>query len=89
MLFKNIPYKFLFPILFFRLILDGVSALKFLKEGSFKDIFAILKAHFSFYSLIPKLKTKRASQFLGFQNLYKKSIVWDYFIRNKKEFKEL
>lgn len=89
MLFKNIPSKFLFPILFFRLILDGVSALKFLKEGSFKDIFAILKAHFSFYSHIPKLKTKRGKQFLGFKNLYKKSIVWDYFIRNKKEFKEL
>jgi len=89
MLFKNLPSKFLIPILFSRLILDGVSALKFLKEGSFKDIFAILKAHFSFYSLIPKLITKRSKQFLGFQNLYKKSIIWDYFIRNKKEFKKL
>ncbi len=89
MLFKNLPSKFLIPILLFRLMLDGVSALKFLKEGSFKDIFAILKAHFSFYSLIPKLKTKRSMRFLGFNNLYKKSIIWDYFIRNKKEFKEL
>lgn len=89
MLFKNLPSKFLIPILFSRLILDGVSALKFLKEGSFTDIFAILKAHFSFYSRIPKLITNRATQFLGFQNLYKKSIIWDYFIRNKKEFKDL
>lgn len=89
MLFKNLPFKFLIPILFFRLILDGVSAIKFIKEGSFMNLLAILKAHFSFYWLIPKLIAKRSTQFLGFNNLYKKSIVWKYFIRNKKEFKEL
>lgn len=89
MLFKNLPFKFLIPILFFRLILDGVSAIKFIKEGSFINLLAILKAHFHFYWLIPKLNTKRSTQFLGFNNLYKMSIVWKYFIRNKKEFKEL
>ncbi len=89
MLFKNLPFKFLIPILFFRLILDGVSAIKFIKEGSFVNLLAILKAHFHFYWLIPKLSTKRSTKFLGFNNLYKKSIVWKYFIRNKKEFKEL
>jgi GT2 family glycosyltransferase len=89
MLFKNLPTVFVFPIIFLRLILDGLSAIKFFKEGSFKDIWAILKAHFAFYAMIPYLISKRSTSFLGQNKLHKNSIVWQYFIQKKKIFSDL
>jgi GT2 family glycosyltransferase len=89
MLFKNLPTAWLFPILFLRLLLDGVSAAKFLKEGKWKDIFAILKAHFAFYAMLPYLLKHRSPHFLGFKKLYKSAIVWEYFINKKHKYSDL
>jgi GT2 family glycosyltransferase len=89
MLFKNLPSHLLFQTLFFRLILDGVSAFKFLAAGQFSLIMAILKAHFGFYAMLPSLYKNRSTSFLAQPKLYKKSIVWAYFAQNKKHFKDL
>lgn len=82
MLLKNLPSNLLFPILFIRMILDGIAAIRFLTQGKFKHFLAVLKAHFSFYSLIFKFYKKRAN----FQknNYFKvNSIVYNYFIKKK------
>ena len=60
MLFKNLPLSSLFTIIPIRLVLDGIAAITFLKkEKGMSHLFAIMKAHFSFYFEIPKLITKR------------------------------
>ena len=85
MMVKNLPKKQLIPILFVRLILDGIAGIQFLFQGKFKHLWAILKAHFAFYSLILKNYKKRDS----FQsaNYYKsKSIVFQYFVKAGKVF---
>lgn len=89
MLFKNLPFVWLVPILFVRMILDGISSLKFLKAGEYANIWAIVKAHFGFYKMIPYLIQKRNGSFLGFKKLHKTSIVWDYFVKGKKTFNQL
>lgn len=89
MMFKNLPGKYIFQIIIFRMILDGISALKFLKEGSFKDIWAILRAHFAFYSWIPYLLKNRSVTFLAYPSLLKKSVVFEYFVKSHKIFKEI
>lgn len=89
MLFKNLPFVWLVPILFARMILDGISSLKFLKAGEYANIWAIVKAHFGFYKMIPYLIKKRNGSFLGFKKLHKTSIVWDYFVKGKKTFNQL
>ncbi|MCA0363643.1 MAG: glycosyltransferase family 2 protein [Bacteroidetes bacterium] len=89
MMFKNLPGKYLIPIIFIRMILDGISALKFLKEGSFRDIWAIIRAHFAFYSWIPYLIKNRSSTFYGFPFLLKKSVVFEYFGKSKKNYQEI
>ena len=89
MMFKNLPGKYLFPIIIFRMILDGISALKFLKEGSFKDIWAIIRAHFAFYSWIPYLLKNRSKTFFAYPSLLKKSVVFEYFAKSKKTCKEI
>jgi GT2 family glycosyltransferase len=67
-----------------RMTLDGIAGIRFLLLLKPQYFFAILKAHASFYANLSavlkarKLQPKR-------KNYYKtKSIVWSYFIRNKK-----
>jgi GT2 family glycosyltransferase len=81
MLYKNLPSNKLFITLLFRLVLDGISGIKLLLSGSLSDFLAIIKAHFAFYGLIPKLKRqspKTVSQ------IYQKSIVWEHFVKKEK-----
>ena len=60
MLFKNLPLSSLFTIIPIRLVLDGIAAITLLnKEKGISHLFAVMKAHFSFYFEIPKLITKR------------------------------
>ncbi|RFS17935.1 glycosyltransferase family 2 protein [Emticicia sp. C21] len=86
MMYKNLPANQLFTTIFARLVLDGVSSIKFLLAGSFKDIWAILKAHFAFYGMIPTLERKSSKHL---KNIYPRSIVLQYFLRGKKRFGEL
>jgi GT2 family glycosyltransferase len=87
MLYKNLPSSVLVYRVFIRLILDGISSVRFLTKGQWANIWAIVKAHFAFYAMIPKLK--RSEQFLAEKDLNTNSIIWAYFVKGKKTFKEL
>ncbi|WP_299385935.1 glycosyltransferase family 2 protein [uncultured Lacinutrix sp.] len=79
----------IFILLFTRLTLDGLAAFKFLIEFKFVHILAILKAHFSFYSRLPKL-LKQRKQLQKKTNYYNvKSVVWSYFATKHKRFTNL
>ncbi len=91
MMFKNLPASSLVWKLFLRMILDGLAAVNtVVKTKRFHEFSAILKAHFSFYSSIPLLLEKRkAIPNKSSAKLVATSIVWAYFVRRKKTFKEL
>ena len=60
MLFKNLPLSSLFMVIPMRLLLDGLAAFTFLnKPKGIHHLFAIIKAHFTFYFAIPGLIAKR------------------------------
>jgi len=83
-LVKNTPKNKGFDLIFIRLCLDGIAGVKYLFEGKPLHTLAIIKAHFSFYRNLIKMVKKR-SHTPKKQNYYNtKSIVWDYFIANKK-----
>lgn len=85
MLTKNLPERKLFLILFLRLCLDGLAGIQFILKGKFKHCWAIVKAHFAFYSLINKTLKKRNSEIRS--DYYRsKSIVYQYFVKNGKVF---
>jgi len=85
MLLKNLPKKKLFPIIFFRLILDGIAGIKFIFQGKFSHCFAIIKAHFHFYHLISRnLKKRNSTQQENY--FHTKSIVYTYFVKGGKVF---
>ncbi len=88
LLYKNLPANQLFKTLLIRLILDGISGVKLFISGSFSDTWAIIKAHFAFYSWMSKLKKKRQNPEVV-SGIYEKSIVWQYFVKSKKKFSQL
>jgi hypothetical protein len=59
MLLKNLPSSLIFPIIFTRLLLDGLAGIVFIFQGKPKHTWAIVKAHFGFYKRIPKALKKR------------------------------
>ncbi len=69
--------------LFVRMLLDGIAGIQFLLKGEWKHFIAILKAHFSFYRYFFKLLDKRSRITRGNINYNTKSVLWDYFIKNK------
>ena len=88
MLTKNLPQSYLVPILFSRMVLDGIAGLQFLFKGKFKHFFAILTAHFSFYKMFFKIYKKR-DNFQTCKYFKVKSIVYQYYIKNGTVFGKL
>lgn len=94
MLLKNLD-RFVIPKIFFRLILDGISGIRSILKGNPKETWAIIRAHFSFYGLIPKTLKKRKALakttiFPTPQSLVMSQLlIVEYFIKGKKTFKEL
>jgi GT2 family glycosyltransferase len=88
MMVKNLPKNQLFPILFIRLILDGIAGIQFLIKGEFKHFLAILKAHFAFYWLFYRNYNKR-DDFQSKKYYFTKSIVYGYFINKVKVFNNI
>ncbi|MFN8325642.1 MAG: glycosyltransferase family 2 protein [Flavobacteriaceae bacterium] len=87
MLVKNLPEKKILPIIFTRLVLDGLAGVQFILKGKFSHCWAIIKAHFHFYSLINKFLKKRTNN--QTEKYFKtKSIVFNYFVKGGKVFEE-
>jgi len=81
---KNSPKNKGFGLIFTRLCLDGLAGVKYLFELSPLHTIAIIKAHFSFYRHLYKILKKRNLVKPKVNYYQTKSIVWDYYLSNKK-----
>ncbi len=94
MLIKN-HEGWLFPKLFYRLILDGIAGIRFLMRGEGKQFIAVLKAHGAMYrhfnALLKKRKEIRSNPNNRINNkgFYQASILWARFFKNIHEFSKL
>ncbi len=87
-LVKNLPKDKLLPIIFTRLILDGIAGVKFLLELRPIHTFKIIEAHFSFYYYLPRMLKKRKN--IQRKKYYSiKNIVWKHYALGIKKFKDL
>jgi GT2 family glycosyltransferase len=94
LLYKNLPENVLCRIIIIRLFLDILSALIYLSRLSFRFTATVIRAHLSFYKSLGSLRRKRKeineNPATGYPDqVYKKSIVVDFFIRRKRCFSEL
>jgi len=91
---KNHPTRALKQIVFQRLTLDGLAAVRFLFKGDFGDFWAIARAHGHFYRTFRKTWKKRQAVQASVTNpevstIYRRSIVRKYFMEGKKLFSQL
>ena len=90
LLYKNLPDSELCRVIFFRLILDGVAAFKFLCEGHPKELSAVWQAHRDFRRWLPQLKKKRqATNPKPVSQIYHGNLLIDYYLKGKKHFSQL
>lgn len=91
LLCKNLHSSRLWQVLFIRFVMDGLAGIKFLTEFKFREIGAILKAHMVFYSQLRYwLKKRKLStpQTLKPENMYQRSMVFDFYLKGKRKFSE-
>ena len=69
-----------------RMALDGIAAIRFLTQFKPSHFLAILKAHGSFYLALPQLLKQRKNLKQLSNYYYRKSIVWNYFIKKQIKF---
>ena len=94
LLYKNLPANQLFYILFIRMIMDSVAAIKLLGGFNFDGIKSVLKAHWHFYKSLPELNRKRKlvvrnDHLRKSAEMLSKSIVFEFYIRKIKHFSEI
>lgn len=88
-LVKNVKGHSVWWLIFQRLILDGIAGIQFILKGKFRHFLAVLRAHVSFYRLLPRYLKKRKKWASNFNYYTVTSIVWQYFFRRKKKYSDL
>ncbi|WP_299824533.1 glycosyltransferase family 2 protein [uncultured Pontibacter sp.] len=94
LLYKNLPAKLLIPTLTLRIVLDWVAALRMVVAGQTKDARAVLDAHadivrHSGYWAKQRKKQRHKGNFPSVTGVYRGSIVWEYFVSQKRTAQEL
>lgn len=87
-LYKNYRPNIL-TTLFIRLSLDGLAGIYLLFQGKPSHTFAIIRAHFSFYGNLSKMKSKRSKYATSFKYFTINNVVYKYFIKNVKRYQRL
>lgn len=92
MIHKN-QASFVGLVLLRRLLLDGLAGAMYVAKGQFNHCFAIIKAHFSFYNMLPSsMKERKKWRKLPFNptnGIYKGSILWAVYFQRITAFSKL
>jgi GT2 family glycosyltransferase len=94
LLLKNLPVYQLIPVVLIRMVLDGMSAIAYLMNGSGMSFFAVFRAHLAFHRRIPILIRQRR-QLKGtvrtgkIKEIFPGSIVMNFFIKRRRYFNQL
>ncbi|UII75714.1 glycosyltransferase family 2 protein [Flagellimonas sp. HMM57] len=83
---KNLPRRKALLLIFLRLLLDGIAALRFIFQLKWNHCLAILKAHLSFYSNFRRMYKKREKANFILKYHSTTSIVWSHFVHHIKNF---
>jgi GT2 family glycosyltransferase len=94
MVYKNLPEKYYRKTMIFRFLFDYLAALQFLLKGYPANAWAVCKARRDFsrqkknYQLVRKENLERTVSELP-SGMFTHSILWNYYIKNKKKYKQL
>ena len=91
LLYKNLPTAQRRKVLFVRMLLDGVSAFRFLLQGAVRDFLAVSRAHVAFHGMKRSYGGRENCNKLPdndviVSGIYPGSIVAGFFLQGKKRF---
>ena len=86
---KNVPIGRALFIIWLRLLLDGLAALRFAAQGKLRHVVAVLHAHISFYGSFRSMYGKRETTNFILKYYLVKSIVWSHFVHQVNNFNNL
>ena len=86
---KNVPKQWFLFVVFSRLVLEGIAGIKFLVELRPIHTWAIIRAHLSVYKNFYNFLQKRKKLQKKYNYNLHTSVVWQYFILRRKQFKSL
>jgi len=92
MLYKNLPWYKAITVIPFRLGLDAVAAYRAIFKGDAGFFAAVVRSHVQFVLWIlfhQKKSVFSKNKMLVSTGFYKGSVVWDYFVQQKKTFSEI
>ncbi|MDD2799710.1 MAG: glycosyltransferase family 2 protein [Bacteroidales bacterium] len=90
MLYKNLPYGWLWGVLTARLLLDILALFTMALKGQFGNARGVARAIVDFYMQKSRYDTKRTENILKstqsrFKELYRGSIIFDFYVLRKKK----
>ena len=91
MLQKNLSFGKACSVIFIRFWLDFAALLNFVAQRKFRDAWAISRAHQHFFLNFFKTAGKR-KKYSASENkigVYKKSIIWEYYVNKIQKFSDL
>lgn len=93
---KNFPASQAWYKFYFRLVLDGVWAIKAIVGGDFKTVGAIGRAHWAVFGRIGYWLRRRKEIYRDLDRIprleagyYRRSVVWQHFVKGVKRFIDL
>jgi len=94
LLYKNLPTDLLRRTMFWRRIFDYSAAFQFILTGKFQNAKSIFRARSDYKKMLPDFLEKRNENILYSTNLniaeiYLDSIVFSYFLKNKRTYNSL
>lgn len=90
LLYKNLPLEKKRKVFFMRFFLDIIASLSFLLQGKVGEFNAVYKAYKEFAKTKKQMKQKRKPIINhNIKEIYKGSIVFSYYVKQKKRFNEL
>lgn len=94
LLYKNLPTDLLRRTMFWRRIFDYSAAFQFILTGKFQNAKSIFRARSDYKKMLPDFFEKRNENILYSTNLniaeiYLDSIVFSYFLKNKRTYNSL
>jgi GT2 family glycosyltransferase len=94
MIYKNLPDYYYKKVIVVRFFTDYLAALHLILKGKFKNAFSVYEARKDFHHLKAEYTSIRKENLKSSliklpEPVLKKSILWQYYIRNKKKYNQL
>lgn len=91
LLYKNLPQKQLFPVLFLRFFMDYLAAFQFFVTGKPQNAKAVFKARVDFRKMLSSFKSKRKENLqkttqIHVPEIARKSVILNYYLLGRKTY---